>query len=168
MTNKLRTPYPRKVLSLLAPLTAPTFRRRGFSSSSVFLDWDKIVGPEMGRLCQPEKLTFPKDRRDQGILILAAFNGSAALFLQHSLDLIQEHINTYFGYKAVHRIRIIQRPEMAAVPPKPVMKRPPSGPTFDQTYPPPTSGKGINVTLEAKLKSLYDSWKAARPLDTGD
>lgn len=181
----LKTRYggARHLITLLPPLINPALKRRGFQSGALFMDWPIIVGPDMARLCRPEKLTFPKDRRDQGTLTLVAYDGSAALFLQHALDLILNHINMHFGYKAVGRIRIIQRPDEthgwggkgggSKAQKQPTMMHTDIEP-FEQRYPLPTdpvsdTPQGGNtapsktldpkkLALENSLKSLYEHW----------
>jgi hypothetical protein len=68
----------------------------------------------------PERIAFPPGMRNGGTLHLRVGNGVAATTLQHLKPVLIERINGYFGYAAVVRLRLIQRP----LPPRPAAPRP--------------------------------------------
>jgi len=84
--------------------------RRGFADAGLISDWQKIVGGELAQSCAPLRLTFqqPRERRE-GTLLLRVEPG-IALELQHLAPLLVERINTYFGYRAVARLKFQQGP----------------------------------------------------------
>jgi hypothetical protein len=93
---------------LLGKVLDPASRRRGLAEAGVLTDWPSIVGQALAARCQPVKLTGG-DRGHGGILHVHVA-GSAALELQHSEPQLLERINSYFGYPAVARLRLIRAP----------------------------------------------------------
>ena len=73
------------------------------------VNWETIVGANIARASTPEKLTFPHNKRDSGVLRLRAESG-ATLEIQHLEPQILERINSYFGYRAVARLQLINGP----------------------------------------------------------
>lgn len=91
--------------SVLNKLTTPISQQQGFVRASILLDWHLIVGDRFANFCQPEKITFPLERRTGGRLTLKT-SSAFALELSHLEPLIVERINRYFGYKAVDKLMI--------------------------------------------------------------
>jgi len=132
--------------SFVPRLTRPAFERYGFSAAAIVTDWETIVGADIARYTMPERLKWPKrvewtgdevsdeDRgRPEATLTLAVAAGRA-LDIQYKAAQLIERINSYFGYRAVAELRIVQVPDTkaptavsipplapvaAAVPPKP-------------------------------------------------
>jgi len=94
---------------LLAKVTNPAFRRQGFVESEVLLRWPAIVGPELARLATPEKLTFTRGSPAGGVLHVRAA-GAAGVEVQHLAPTVIERVNSYYGYRAVARVHIVQAP----------------------------------------------------------
>ena len=90
-------------------LTRQALGKRGLAHASVITEWERIIGPDLARYSQPEKLIFPRGQRDRGTLHIRVL-GSLATELQHLEPLVIERVNTHFGYRAVERIRLIQAP----------------------------------------------------------
>lgn len=74
--------------------------------------WQTIIGEELAQHCLPKKIDFPKDKREDGTLHLLVFSGAFAVEIAHKQMLILEKINTYFGYKAVSQMKIIQSEDL--------------------------------------------------------
>ena len=108
-THKRRRSGPLPLAALLPRLTRKALGKFGFSYIGLITDWATIVGPDIARLSAPEKLSFPRNKRDSGVLRLKA-EGGAALEIQHLEPQILDRINTYFGYRAVMRLHIINGP----------------------------------------------------------
>ncbi|HAA92128.1 MAG: hypothetical protein CMM48_11290 [Rhodospirillaceae bacterium] len=106
---KRRNGGPLPIATLLPKLTRKALGKYGFSYAGLITDWKTIVGPEIARASLPEKLTFPRNKRDSGILRLKA-EGGAALEIQHLEPQILERINSYFGYRAVTRLQLVNGP----------------------------------------------------------
>ena len=93
----------------------PAARRRGFTAATLLADWRLIVGPVLAMRCQPTAL-----EARGGVLHLQA-SSSAALEIQHAATQLIERVNTYFGYRAVRRMKLTQAP----LPPLPAPPAPP-------------------------------------------
>ncbi len=80
----------------------------------------------MARHTQPEKIVFSRDGVSGGTLHLRCDSGAFATEIQHLEPQIIERVNTFFGYKAVVRVKLIQGPlpkikgEPAAQPARPL------------------------------------------------
>ena len=96
---------------------------------SLITDWPAIVGPELAAYTCPEKMSWPRQapqeiqgdfepapkkrpsqKPQRGITLKLRVESHQALDVQYSLPQIMERINSYFGYRAVTDIRIIQGP----------------------------------------------------------
>ena len=82
--------------------------KHGFLEIDILKNWSLIVGSDLAQYTFPEKIDFKKQEREKGTLFLFVSNGAFALEVQHKTPLILEKINTYFGYKALSQIKIIQ------------------------------------------------------------
>jgi hypothetical protein len=98
----------RRLPDLLGKVLDPASRRRGLAEAGVLTDWPSIVGEVLAARCQPVKLTASS--RGHGGILHVHVAGSAALELQHSEPQLLERINSYFGYPAVARLRLIRAP----------------------------------------------------------
>jgi hypothetical protein len=98
----------RRLPDLLSKVLDPASRRRGLAQARVLTDWPTIVGQVLAARCQPVKLTGAS--RGHGGILHLHVAGSAALELQHSEPQLLERINSYFGYPAVARLRLIRAP----------------------------------------------------------
>jgi len=99
---------PQHVGEDLRLLTRPVLKKRGFETADILLRWDEIAGEKLARRTVPERLTKPQSG-GPGVLVLRA-GGPAALLVQHETPRIIERVNSYFGFQAVDRIRIVQGP----------------------------------------------------------
>ena len=101
---------PRALADAVARVTKPIFGRRGFADGAVVRDWTRIVGDHLAAHCVPEKIVHPRGKSDGGTLHLRVDGGSLAMELQHLQGPLMERVNTYFGYRAVNSVRIVQGP----------------------------------------------------------
>ena len=88
----------------------PMLGRRGFAGSRVVAEWASIVGEHLAARSLPERVTRPADGRGGGTLHVRVASGALAVELQHLEPLIVERINTYFGYRAVARLKLVHGP----------------------------------------------------------
>lgn len=115
------------VADLLVDVLKPVARRRGFASADLFRHWPEIVGPAYADVTRPERLSWPKSLADGGeagfepATLTVRCEGSRALLFQHETPLILERINAFFGFPAVGRLRLVQRPVVR--PARPVVPR---------------------------------------------
>jgi len=109
----------RAVGQTLAGLTATAFGRRGFAAGDVVRHWPEIAGTLLARHTLPDRITYPRGQRTDGILHLQVGSAPVATEVQHLSPLIIEKVNTYFGYGAVKGLHIYQRPLPPAAPTRP-------------------------------------------------
>ncbi len=93
----------------VARITAPAFRRRGFAEAGILTDWSHIVGSQLASQTEPERLSFARGTRVDGTLRIRV-SGAWATELQHLAPQVIERVNSYFGYRAVDRLAILQAP----------------------------------------------------------
>ena len=92
----------------------PVLAKRAGINTTLLGLWDDIVGPDFAEDTRPERITWPRraggdDRFVPGTLTVAC-SGARALFLAHSQDQLIQRLNTVFGFPAVDRVRIVQKP----------------------------------------------------------
>ncbi len=106
----------RPVADLLDGALKPAAKKRGFASTDLFRNWAEIVGPVFATVTQPERLSWPRRLEDGGedgfepATLTVRCEGSRALLLQHEAPVVVERINAVFGFPAVARLRIVQKP----------------------------------------------------------
>ncbi len=96
--------------SVLDPVLA---RRAGINTTLLGM-WDDIVGPDFAGCTRPERIKWPRRASEDesfmpGTLTIAC-EGARALFLAHSQDQLIERLNSVFGFPAVDRVKIVQKP----------------------------------------------------------
>ena len=92
----------------IGQLTKNIFGARGFSGVDLIANWVDIVGEELSLGVLPVRLTFPYQKRTNGVLHVRAAGGTFALLFEHQKVRVLERVNTYFGYPAISDIRIVQ------------------------------------------------------------
>ncbi len=130
------------VTALLDPMLA----KRSHVDAALALSWPELCGEKLAGRTQPLKVIWPRrtgpdDKFEPGILTIAC-EGAAALDLQYSTTELISRINGFFGYSAVHRIRIEQRPvdQFRSV----TRKQPPSVP------------EAVRKDIERQVESIED------------
>jgi len=95
----------------------PVCRKRGFASVDIIASWADIVGERYGTRVQPERLIWSRrpDRSDpenppEPATLVVHTDGSTALMLTHESAQVIERINTFYGWRAIGRIKIQQKP----------------------------------------------------------
>ena len=129
--------YARAVGSYIPGLTKSAFAKYGFSAATLLTDWASIVGADLARYTEPERLKWPvranthvePDSDEQGrpgATLIMRVDAGRALDVQYRAGQVVERINAYFGYRAVADLRIVQAPIAKAVPPAQVARREPA------------------------------------------
>lgn len=101
---------------------SPFARKRGFAAAEILTQWPAIAGPDFADVSAPEKIHWdrtPDDEFKPGTLVVGT-SGAHALFLQHQSAQIIQRVNSFFGFPAVDRLKIIQKPVRSA----PVQEKP--------------------------------------------
>ena len=94
--------------SEVSALASKLLGKSGLIEMNILTSWKSIVGEELAQYTLPQKIDFKKDARDNGTLYLLTQSGAFALEIGHKTPIILEKINTFFGYNAVSKIKIIQ------------------------------------------------------------
>ncbi|ALG72491.1 hypothetical protein VY88_32765 [Azospirillum thiophilum] len=110
---------PRRIGQSVPDVAGKVLGKRGLAFGALITDWPSIVGQQLSLRTAPDKLSFPRGKREEATLHIRAM-GAIALELQHLEPQIIERINGFFGYRAVARIKLIH----AALPssPSPVVR----------------------------------------------
>ncbi len=103
---------PRALAATMPKVTRALFRARGFAEAGVLTDWPDIVGRPLADHTSPERLG-----RDGALEVRVG--GGWALELKHLEPMVLDRIATYFGYRAVTRLKLVQGP----LPPRPSRRR---------------------------------------------
>lgn len=163
--KKLVKPYqrprggPARAISDLVPQIGRTaFRRFGFVQSSVVSRWPEIVGPTHAKVCAPEAIRFPPGEKSEGILQLVV-TPSHAPIIQHVIPEIIERVNTFFGYKAVSRVKMRQ----GKVQPPSDKEKPKAPPSLKPI--PMELGNSLRDIGDPEMRAVLES--LARSLDDG-
>ena len=105
----------RNVAPLVGNLIRPLVRKRGFFQTEIILHWAEIVGRDLEKFTMPVKYIQPRGENAGGGTLVIRVSGPVAIELQHRMPQIIDRVNTYFGYRAVERIKMMQgdisRPE---------------------------------------------------------
>ena len=102
-TGQKRPSGARALAALLPKLTKPLYRARGFAEAGVLNDWPDIVGRPLADYTAPERLG------PDGALEVRV-GGGWAVELKHLEPLVLDRIASYFGYRAVTRLALVQGP----------------------------------------------------------
>jgi hypothetical protein len=112
--------FPRKGAKQIAEvangLIDPVLARRAGINTALLRSWDEIVGEDFAECTRPEKIAWARrggageeSGYQPGVLTIAC-EGARALFLTHAQGELIQRINGFFGFPAVHQIRIVQKP----------------------------------------------------------
>ena len=107
--KRFRGGPPRRLRLALNKVMKGPFAKRGFSQTEILSRWPTIVGPMLAQHSCPERLTFEREKA-AGANLLVRVEGAFGLELQHLAPQVIDRINTYFGYRAVARLSILQGP----------------------------------------------------------
>jgi hypothetical protein len=106
----------RQIGGSIRDILDPLMAKRANVDLSLALAWQQVAGEKLSGRTQPLHIQWPQrlspdDQFKPGTLVVAA-EGSVALDLQYSSSELVERINRFFGYPAVAKIRIEQKPVM--------------------------------------------------------
>jgi len=79
--------------------------------SALNKSWINIIGEKFHQFCAPKDITFPKNQKNNGTLIIKAYNSATAFYLEINSNQIIERIAVYYGYKVISEIKIHQEPK---------------------------------------------------------
>ncbi len=90
--------------------------KKGLGYGKLVTDWPMIVGADLAEATAPVKLSFPRGERTDATLTIDIVP-ARAIEVQHSMPQLIERVNAVFGYRAVARIKLVQRPPTKAAAP---------------------------------------------------
>lgn len=105
---------PRRVSELVGKVLEPVMARRAGMTLDLINAWPELAGDEFRKTTRPEKIDWPKRARsgepfEPAVLVIAC-DAASALFFQHAMAPVLERVNVFFGFEAIKRIRIVQKP----------------------------------------------------------
>lgn len=91
-------------------IITPYCRKSGIPIA-IFTSWDKIVGEYLGAKSMPHKMIYSKDSNMENYATLSIYtaDSSAAAEINYMQNIIINRLASYFGYKAITKIRIVQK-----------------------------------------------------------
>ena len=99
-------------------ITRSVFEHYGFAHGELVAQWAAIVGDDTAKICSPVRMAWPngrdkRDRHTEGATLTVHADQGAALALSYQATVIVDRINSFFGYHAVAKLKIVQRDRAA-------------------------------------------------------
>lgn len=101
----------------------PILAKRAGINTMLLEAWEEIAGADFADCTRPEKIAWARRAtetgEDEGFepgVLTVACEGARAMFLAHSQDELIHRVNGFFGFPAVGRLRIVQKPVQPATP----------------------------------------------------
>ena len=85
---------------------------RGFSEARLLTHWGEVVGAEFARITRPVKVAFA--RAGIGATLTVETDSGHAPEVSMQLEVLRARVNACYGYNAIHKVRIVQGPGVAA------------------------------------------------------
>ena len=110
------------VSKTILPLAKQLLGAKGLMEIEILSGWTSIVGEDLAQYSLPQKISFRKNERSDGTLELLVLSGAFAMEIKQREPQILDKINTYFGYNAVSKLKIVQNscPENFLIDKKPI------------------------------------------------
>jgi hypothetical protein len=99
---------PRALAATLPKVTKPVLEKHGRAYAALIAEWGNIVGPALAGMSLPEKLASSANATGSVLTVRVA--GAAATEFQHLAPQILDRINTFLGFGAVTRLKLLQAP----------------------------------------------------------
>jgi len=114
MAGKWADRNPVAISDLASAVLDPVLRKRAGISIGLVQSWDEIAGARFSRQSRPERINWPRrvheDDPFEPATLVVACEGSAALYLQHESGEIISRVNSFLGFAAIGRLKIVQKP----------------------------------------------------------
>ena len=109
-----KTYAPEPVGGLVSAVLDPVLAKRAGMTSALLAAWPQIVPAMLAETTRPQKINWPRRAHEDdpfkpATLIVAA-EGMAALHVQHQSGEIIQRVNAFFGFQAVERLQLVQKP----------------------------------------------------------
>ncbi len=96
----------RPLKNLVKNIAKESIRKKGFATAQIIFDWNLIIGDELAKYTTPLKVHYPTGKTAGGTLHIEVEHAQA-LHVQQLEPLIIEKIATYFGFRAVDKLKLI-------------------------------------------------------------
>ncbi len=113
----------RPLADLIGASLSPACRKRGFTTAELISSWPDIVGDRYAQRVAPDRIVWQRGSRGRDAhgealgqamgepaILEVHTDGATALMLSHETQVVVERINSFFGWAAIGRIKIVQRP----------------------------------------------------------
>lgn len=99
---------------LMSNVLEDVVARKSGMTLDMIAAWDEIAGPNYAHCTKAEKIVWPRrssdlDPFEPGMLVVAC-DDAKAVFFQHESGQVIERLNQFFGFEAVAKIKIVQKP----------------------------------------------------------
>jgi len=96
---------------LINKATKTAFKKKGFVSAEIITEWALIINDEkLAKYSTPIKVSFPPGQNKNGTVYIETVS-ALAMEIKQKESMILEKIASYFGYRAVERLKIIHKSE---------------------------------------------------------
>jgi hypothetical protein len=122
MAGKRQGSFPVPLGDVATTILDPVMRKRAGMSTALLQCWDEIVGARLAANTRPERIAWPRRRYEddpfEPAALVVACEGAAALRVQHQTAEIISRANSFLGFAAIGRIKIVQKRVTHATPPE--------------------------------------------------
>jgi hypothetical protein len=94
---------------IINEVTDPIFKKKGYVQSQLYTKWPEMVGEDLAVKISPGKVYFPRGEKTGATLQVFVY-GCDSLEIMHLSEMIIERMAIFFGYKAVAKLKILQKP----------------------------------------------------------
>ena len=93
-------------------LLSPVVERKAGMTLDLLASWESLAGPDHAAHTRPERLKWPRADAEEfrPATLVVACEGAHAVFFQHEASRLVERVNAFFGFAAVERVQIVQKP----------------------------------------------------------
>lgn len=107
---------PRALAATLPKVTKPVLEKRGTAFATLIAQWSEIFGPALADVTMPERLSAAAPGGPPGGTLTIRVTSGAAADVQHLAPQLIERMNTFLGFAAVTRLKLVQAPMPQAAP----------------------------------------------------
>ena len=122
MAGKRQGSFPVPLGDVATTILDPVMRKRAGMSTALLQCWEEIAGERLAANTRPERIAWPRrhdedDPYEPATLVITS-EGAAALRVQHQTAEIISRANSFLGFAAIGRIKIVQKRVTHATPPE--------------------------------------------------
>jgi len=99
---------------LATKVLAPVVARRAAMTVDLVTAWPDIAGSQHAAYTMPEKINWPRKANEDDPFspgtLLVRCDGARAVLIQHETSQLIERVNLFFGFHAIEKIKLVQKP----------------------------------------------------------